>query len=154
MLDKEKAVQGVGVYAEFRKVGQTLQMLITPDAYTTSGRLAPMTIWRRVVTPATPKKQWSGSRLNHREIKVEDLVDNKQTISDADKDAFVENRMRHATSLFDSLLNQGWALEKKPIAIEISRFDADEIIQNKTPNKALYRVKISRTALGYPAELV
>jgi hypothetical protein len=154
MLDKEKAVQGVGIYAEFRKVGQTLQMFITPDAYTTSGRLAPMTLWRRVVTPITPKKQWSGSKLSHREVKIEDLVENKQTIADDQKEMFVDNRMRHATSLFDSLLNQGWALEKKPIAIEISRFDADEIIQNKTPNKALYRVKISRTALGFPAEIV
>jgi len=154
MLDKEKAVQGVGIYAEFRKVGQTLQMFITPDAYTTSGRLAPMTMWRRVVTPITPKKQWSGSKLSHRELPIEKLVENALLVTDAEKDAFAENRMRHATSLFDSLLNQGWALEKKPIAIEISRFDADEIIQNKTPNKALYRVKISRTALGFPAEIV
>lgn len=154
MLDKDKAVQGIGVYAEFRKAGQTLQMLITPDAYTTSGRLAPMTLWRRVVTPATPKKQWSGSSLRHRTIQIEEMVDNKQQIQDADKDAFVENRMRHATSYFDNILNQGWVLEKKPITLEVSRFDADDIIQGKTPNKVLYRVKMSRTALGFPAELV
>ena len=63
MLDKEKKVQGIAVYAEFRRAGQTMQLIVTPDTYTTTGNLVPMNLIRRVVTKDTPKKQWKISVL-------------------------------------------------------------------------------------------
>jgi len=149
MLTKEKPVQGIGVYAEFRKPGQVMQILITPDAYSNTGRLAPMGFVRRIVTPHTPKKQWQVSPL--RSAELNELVENGKTISDTEKEGFAELRMRHATSYFDNVLAQGWTLEKKPILIEMSRFDADDILAGKTPNKMLYRVHISRKALDFPS---
>jgi len=66
MLDNTKDVQGVGVYAEFRKPGATMQIIITPDGYTTDGKEVPANLFRRVVTPASPKKQWRNSPIpNH-----------------------------------------------------------------------------------------
>jgi len=151
MLDKEKKVQGISVYAEFRKPGQVMQMLITPDAYTTSGHLIPMSFVRRIVTAHTPKKQWKASSL--RDPQVKEMAEAGQTLADTDKDAFTENRMRYATTYFENLLTQGWVIEQKPILIEMSQHDADDIAKGKTPNKMLHRVKISREALGFP-ELV
>lgn len=152
MLDKEKKVQGVAVYAEFANVGETMQVLITPDCYTSSGTLVPMSLHRRTITPLSPKKQWRSTPLRH------DLVNEKleagtelpaEMISD-----FTEFRLRYGLSLFDQLLKHGWTIRNKPILTEISRFDADDLVKGNTPNKVLYRINISRKSLGFPAELV
>jgi len=151
MLDKEKKVQGVAVYAEFRKPGQVMQILVTPDAYNTSGSLVPMAFHRRIITPATPRRQWRTTSINSKEVK--DLIDNNQVLPDSAKDDFTENRMRYTTSYFDNLISHGWTMEKTPILTEISRHDADDIGKSKTPNKVIYRIHISRKALAFP-ELV
>jgi hypothetical protein len=147
MLDKEKKVQGIAVYAEFRRAGQTMQLIVTPDAYTTEGNLVPMTLLRRIVTKETPKKQWKSSTL--RGVNVEEQI----KVEDTGKANFAELRMRHAIHFFDQILSQGWTIEEKPILVEVSRHDADDLIKGKTPNKIIYRVHISRKALGFP-ELV
>jgi hypothetical protein len=147
MLDKEKKVQGIAVYAEFRRAGQTMQLIVTPDAYTTEGNLVPMTLLRRIVTKETPKKQWKSSTL--RGVNVEEQI----KVEDTGKADFAELRMRHAIHFFDQIVSQGWAIEEKPILVEVSRHDADDLIKGKTPNKIIYRVHISRKALGFP-ELV
>ncbi len=152
MLDKEKKVQGIAVYAEFRRAGQTMQLIVTPDAYTTEGNLVPMTLIRRIVTKETPKKQWKNSTLRG-SIDLSEMVTEKITISDLEKLEFTETRMRHAIHFFDQILSQGWTIEQKPILVEVSRHDADDLIKGKTPNKIIYRVHISRKALGFP-ELV
>jgi hypothetical protein len=152
MLDKEKKVQGIAVYAEFRRAGQTMQLIVTPDAYTTEGNLVPMTLIRRIVTKETPKKQWKNSTLRGG-IDLNEMVTGKITLTDLEKSDFAETRMRHATHFFDQIVSQGWTIEQRPILVEVSRHDADDLIKGKTPNKIIYRVHISRKALGFP-ELV
>jgi hypothetical protein len=147
MLDKEKKVQGIAIYAEFRKPGETMQIVITPDAYTTSGSLIPMTMVRRIVTKITPKKQW---KITSFIDNLSEMVSKGELVADSDKETFTETRMRYATSYFDLVINQGWELEKKPILLETSRHDADDLAKGKTPNKLLYRAHISRKALGFP----
>lgn len=152
MLDKEAKVQGVGVYAEFVKPGQAYQILFTPDCYTHAGTLIPMTLHRRIVTPMTPKKQWKQHTLRHDNLNH--LVSSGDTLLDEAVPTFTEERMRYALPLFYQLLSEGWTLRNKPLLIEVSRYDADDIAKSKTPNKALYRVHISRKAQGFPEELI
>jgi len=154
MLDKEKKVQGVAVYAEFRKSGQTMQLLITPDAYTNAGTLVPMALHRRVVTPITPKKQWKSTSFRNTQVK--ELVESGTgaTLGDDSISAFTDERVRYGLPYFDEILSGGWTLENKPILTEVSRHDTDDLAKGKTPNKVLYRIHISRKALGFPMELV
>jgi hypothetical protein len=153
MLNKEAKVQGIAIYAEFRKPGETMQLLLTPDAYTTTGQLMPMNLVRRVVTPDTPKRQWRNSVLQNTPLR--DLLDNGiTTIADDQKDDFAEKRMRHALTYFDRIIVGGWAIEKKPILLEMSKHDADDLAKGKTPNKLIYRIGISRKALGFPENLI
>lgn len=152
MLDKEAKVQGVAVYAEFVRAGETTQMLITPDCYTNVGTLTPMAIHRRVVTPVSLKKQWRNNALRHEQIK--DLVSAGNTLADNEVVDFTETRMRYAFSFFDEMLRHGWTIRKEPILIEVSKFDADDLAKGTTPSRVLYRVGISRKALGFPKELV
>lgn len=152
MLNKEAKVQGVAVYAEFVRAGETTQMLITPDVYTNAGTLTPMAIHRRVVTPVSLKKQWKQTALRHEQVKEHLAVGvnlDDEKISD-----FTENRMRYAFSFFDELLRHNWAIRKEPILVEVSKYDADDIAKGATPSRVLYRVGISRKALGFPTELV
>lgn len=152
MLNKEAKVQGIAIYAEFAKPGETMQIVLTPDAYTNAGSLVSMALVRRIVTPATPKKQWKITNINLNEVK--ELVSAGNKLADADKETFTEKRMKYASHYFDQIKNFGWSLVEKPILIEMSRYDADDISKGKTPNKLLYRVGISRTALGFPAEII
>lgn len=151
MLDKEAKVQGVGIYAEFTKPGATYQLLFTPDCYTHAGTLIPMTLHRRVVTPLTPKKQWKQTALR---ADLAEALESGSTLADESVSAFTEQRMRYSLPLFYQLLSEGWTLRNKPLLIEVSRYDADDIAKSKTPNKALYRVHISRKAQGFPEELI
>lgn len=151
MLDKDKKVQGIAVYAEFRREGSALQIIVTPDMYTTTGDLVPMALIRRMVTKLTPKKQWKSSPL--RDSQFVEMVEAGKTLQDSEKELFTERRMRHAVSFFDQISRQGWTIEQKPVLIEVSRHDADDIAKGKTPTKIIYRVHISRKALGFP-ELV
>lgn len=146
MLDKDKKVQGIAVYSEFIREGQTMQLIITPDAYTTDGRLMPMTIVRRVVTNITPKAQWK--------IISNGSIDATTEISDFEKATFMEGRSRNIARIFDDLIRQNWKIENRPILIEMSRHDADDISKSKTPNKIIYRIHISRKALGFSESLV
>jgi len=152
MLDKEAKVQGVAVYAEFVRAGETTQMLITPDCFTNAGTLTPMAIHRRVITPVSLKKQWRNNSLRHEQIK--DLVATEQQLSDEQVSDFTENRMRYAFSFFDEMLRHGWTIRQEPILIEVSKYDADDLAKGNTPSRVLYRVGISRKALGFPKELV
>jgi hypothetical protein len=152
MLDKEAKVQGVAVYAEFTRAGETTQMLITPDCYTNTGVLTPMAIHRRVLTPASLKKQWRNNALRHEQVK--ELVATEQQLADEQVSDFTETRMRYAFSFFDEMMRHGWAIRKEPILIEVSKYDADDLAKGDTPSRVLYRVGISRKALGFPKELV
>lgn len=146
MLDKDKAVQGVAVYAEFARENATTQIIITPDGYTNDGSLVPSTIIRRTVTDHTPKKQWKFSRLSRSEVET---LENEEACY-----AFAETRMTYAATLFDQLLRGGWSLVKKPVLVEVSRKDLDSIYISKTPTKMIYRISQSRAALDFPADLV
>jgi hypothetical protein len=149
MLDATKDVQGIALYAEFRKPGALMQILITPDGYAVDGKEVPASLWRRVTTPLTPKKQWRNSALSWRAIS--DL--NGEALANAMKETFTENRMSFATQLFDGIKNGGWQITKEPILIETSKKDLEDVRQSKTPNKMLYRINQTKTALGFPAEI-
>lgn len=149
MLDATKDVQGIALYAEFRKPGAMMQILITPDGYATDGKEVPASLYRRVTTPLTPKKQWRSSNLSWRA--VADL--NGEALADDNKNSFVENRMSFAIQLFDGIKNGGWILTNETLFIETSKKDLDDVKSSKTPNKMLYRINQTRTALGFVAEV-
>ena len=154
MLDKEAKVQGVAVYAEFVRAGETTQMLITPDCYTNTGTLIPMAIHRRVVTPASLKKQWRSTSLRQMFDQVKEVHAVGTQMADEKITEFAENRMRYSFSFFDEMLKHGWVIRQEPILVELSKYDADDLVKGYTPSRVLYRVGISRKALGFPKELV
>ena len=145
MLDKDKAVQGVAVYAEFALPNATTQIIIAPDGYDTSGRLIGLSVVRRTVNSTSPKKPWRFSILP---------VSPVAEVLEEEKDGFCAERLAVPATLFDQLLAGGWKMVGDPILIETSKKDLDDIGMKKTPTKMLYRVNLSRTAQGYPVNLI
>lgn len=147
MTDPTKPVQGIAVYAEFQKPGgATMMMMVTPDGHDSEGKRVAASIYRRVVTPSTPRRQWRHSSLG-----LTALEFTGTSVPSWKKDEFSEDRLRIARSLFDGLLNGGWNLVGQPIYVEVSKKDLDDVNARKTPTKLIYRVNQSRTALGFPA---
>ena len=149
MLDKEKAVQGVGVYAEYARPSTTVQLLVCPDGYTSDGQLVGLTVVRRVVKIDNPKTPWK--------LSIDTPIDPEVTIEDEDKDDYCARRFSvpgGPALLLDQLISGQWPLVGAPILIEFSQKDFDDIAAKKTPSRAIYRVNQSRTALGYPEAIV
>lgn len=146
MLDKDMAVQGVAVYAEFARSNSTTQVILTPDGYNSVGELVPMCLVRRTVTTSTPKKQWKFSSLAP--------LANVDPIMDSDVETFGDTRLNVVGVFFDQLLRGDWKMVKAPILLEASRKDMDSICAGKTPAKLTYRINQSRTALGFPSDLI
>lgn len=152
-MDITKDVQGVAVYGEFARPNATTQVIVTPDGYDSDGNVVTMNIVRRTVTTDSPRKQWRFSTVPEAdEATIRTLVANGG--SAADKETYCDERMRYASSLFDQLTRGDWTLINEPILIEVSKIDLDAIRASKTPTKLLYRVTQSRSALGFPSDLV
>lgn len=147
MIDKEKDVQGIALYAQFHKPGAMCQIIVTPDGYDESGELIPSSLYRRVVTTYSPKKQWRSSTVRTGEVVNIDF-------ENADHRAWVaEQRLGFAGQLFDSILSGKWETHKDPIFLEVSKKDLTDIRVGKTPTKLMYRINQSREALNFETDI-
>ena len=143
MQDPTKSVQGIAVYAEFARNNATTQIIITPDGYGASEQLIRTNVVRRTVTKDNPRKQWRFS-----------LIRSARSATPDDKEAYANDRMQYASTLFDQLIAGDWKMVGKPILLETSKDDLEAVRNGKTPTKMIYRINQSRIAQGYPTEIV
>lgn len=161
MLDTEKDVQGVAVYYEFRKEvaaydgtinAATTQMFITPDGYAEDGRFSSSTVYRRVVTSYSPRKQWRASSLGYPDDAMRE-TGTPSPLSTEEVEGAGERRLTYARSLFRSLLDGGWQMVKEPLFVEVSKKDLSDVAMAKTPAKVVYRINQTRSTKGFPENL-
>jgi hypothetical protein len=149
MADKDKVV-GRALYAEFRSGSQTYQMIITPDGLTTDGRNVPSTIYRRQVSATKPRRAWKTyalPKLQQETTGVFSALPEEQALSTA------SSRLTYIESSFSRMEGYGYKLYMKPLIIEVSQADLDDIRAAKTPYKILGRVTRVRRALGFGEKL-
>lgn len=151
-MDAAKDVQGVGVFMEFRRPGATTQFMLFPDGYDSTGKIIDARFARRTVTLGAPKKQWRMASLPTGEVKA--ILDTGMPLQPINKDSVANNRLTNVATLMNTLLTSGWELVNKPILVEVSKKDLDDIRLHKTPSKLMYRVNQCKIALGYPTSLV
>lgn len=147
MIDKAKDVQGIALYAQFHKPRAMFQLLMTPDGYNEAEEAVRSSLYRRVVTVDSPKKQWRSSAVRSAETADVDFE------SDDDRATLAEHRLNFATQLFDSLVSGKWELHKEPIYLEVSKKDLTDIHAGRTPAKLMYRINQSRDALNFETDL-
>jgi hypothetical protein len=150
MLEKEKEVQGVAVYAEWTKPNALLQVIITPDGYTEQDEFTQSHMYRRVITTDKPKQQWRASPLDYDK---HDEYNSILPLLDTEISSYAETRMNKTIQWFDKMLIGGWEIVKEPLLVEVSKKDMGDIRLGKTPSKFMYRVDLIRKALDFPHPL-
>jgi hypothetical protein len=145
----ELDVQGTAVYLELRKNGATAQVLITPDGFGENDVVSSQ-FFRRVVTTGVSKRRWKAYSLridqNQRDLIREGVglpIEGSQEIT--------ATRVRALNDYFTSMVRNGYKLvQDKPIYVEVTKEDLEQVKQGTLPTKLWTRVKSSRTALGFP----
>jgi len=149
MADKDKVI-GRALYAEFRSGSQTYQMIITPDGLTADGRNVPSTIYRRQVSAMKPRRAWKTyalPKLQQEPTGVYTSMTEELALSQA------SSRLTYIESSFLRMEGYGYKLYMKPLIIEVSQADLDDIRASKTPYKILGRITRVRKALGFGEKL-
>lgn len=152
-MDVTKDVQGIALYGEFARSNATTQIIVTPDGFDSNGNEVQMHLIRRTVTDTSPRKQWRFSAMPPADP-IHQIMAEASLGLDQGKEEYCDRRMRYASTLFDQLMRGDWTLIGEPLLIEVSKIDLDNIRAVKTPTKLLYRITQSRTAKGFPTDLV
>jgi hypothetical protein len=162
MLDPTKDVQGIAMYAQWKKSGNMLQVLVTPDGYgTESEKLVPATIYRRVTSTYQPKRQWRGSSVQsltsgywtdpENPMMEGNPYDPLTETDDREvQEKVAEARLAWYARMLDMIVTQDWEMVGEPLFVETSKKDIDDIRVDKTPSKLMYRVNQLREVRGFP----
>lgn len=157
-MDKEKMVQGVGLYGEFvSPQGAVYQVILTPDGYDLSDQFVPANLMSRTITKYSPKKQWRmrpvrGSGLSSEDLEM-GLIKLSFDFDAVEVESYAWNRLEYFTGMLKNLADLEYKLRKQPILIEVSKKDLDAVSKRNTPTKVIYRIGQSRDALGFPKDL-
>lgn len=141
------AVAGKALYLELRSGDYTTQLILTPEGFTTSNKLVPLTLYRRRISKVQPRKTWKQISANQSPEcdsmgKIAQYSIEQATLVARDKVSFTD-------SLFNQLVNNGWVVYKQPIVVEVTPEDLDDVRLGKTPYKILGRITRCRRTLGF-----
>jgi hypothetical protein len=144
---------GKGIYLEFNKGMMTAQILILPEGTTSSHKLIPMTMFRRQITPTTPRKTWKMVSSSFTSSSARAML--SADFSGAELESKMVTKITgFIDPLLSSLQTNGWTMLKDPIVIEVTAEDLEHARQAKTPHKAMGRVWKVRKQLGFPKEFL
>lgn len=138
----DKPVQGFALYIEIAEPNKTQQVLFIPTGYDSSGRLVKERYFYREISSGYSKALW-------RLVVVPEI--NPEI--EGTRQAVYEKFGVIMTWLGISRDEHDYSLVGKPLFVEVSRLDYDDIINSKTPTKLIYRVNQSRIGAGYPVEV-
>jgi hypothetical protein len=155
MTDRfSKEVQGVALYLEFRKIGSTCQVLITPDALMETGEMSFGQFFRRTISGGASKRKWQSYTLKPKHALRGHLV-HSHSISEQEINDDVVGRVSNLVDYINSVTARGYKLVKDtPIYVEVTKADMTSIRKGDLPAKLWTRVKSSRSALDFPTEVV
>ena len=150
---KAGLIVGKGLYLEFTYPESTAitQILFTPEGKNSQGKYVQFAMLSRTVSENSPRKQW---RVNFCG------TSNEATLGDLTTLTNPETAVEGMTSRFNKALermvtaNPAMTLRKKPIVIEITSLDLDEVADFKPPTPALRRLQKARVSLDFPEKLV
>jgi hypothetical protein len=152
---------GYSLYTEFRKDGNTLQIIYTPESMSEKDETpiyVPATIWRRQVSTYNPRRPWRAysqewETLNSRKTYRESNGGSAEVLDNDLAKKYAVAGLVFMDRTFESLVGQGWELYKEPVVVEFSKEDLLDTQSWNTPNALIRRVMRSRKALGFADEL-
>lgn len=158
-------IVGKGLYLEFipsnedatSVASKVLQVLFTPEGFDEAGNYTQFAMCSRTIADYSPRKQWRVSKagVNNKETLMSGLPMNSANAQEQGLkmiEMFTKTIEKSVFASADS--TPVWKLRGKPIAVEITSFDLNEINQFTAPNPALRRIQKCRVALDFPEKLV
>lgn len=151
---------GKALYLEFRKGFYTTQIIFTPVAVGLDGKVIGAQILKRVISPSHPRKTWSFTRVLGENVARPELSLARDADGNFIKQSYIQARELVAHNLswganhaLRDMARGSWVLYKKPMAVEISFGELEDIKNTKTPNSLVRRVLRARTGLGWGESL-
>ena len=148
MTTQTPTCAGYALYLELEKGPAVTQILVMPEGMSSSHNIVPTTLYRRRLTPISPRKTWKSAQSPHAYVNLKAATPDISTASAAD---YILN---FAMNYFSSLGDNGWKLRKQAIVIEVTAEDLEDSRMSRTPYKALGRVWKTRKKLGFPKEFL
>jgi hypothetical protein len=140
-------VIGKALYLEMRNGLHTMQLIMTPEGFNTTNKLVPMTIYRRRISKVQPRKTWK--QISAHTAPECDASGKIAQYSLEQATLVVKDKLSFTDSIFNQLVMQGWSLHGKPIVVEVTPEDMDDVRMGKTPYKILGRITRCRRVLGF-----
>ena len=145
-MEKNRTPVGKALYIELQKANSAYQIIFVPG-YTDprdSERKLPVVL-KRQVSESTPRKQWKITPTWG--YGVSDL---RKTIDSLSRpDAIGIMFTNSMNSIMSQLFHQGWTINSRPLAVEVSEEDAMKVHDGKTPPALIRRIDKARIELGY-----
>ena len=140
----DTTVVGKSIYIEFRdeKNIRAFQLLLTPKTRVPSNpsSIADPTMYRRQLTPSTPKRQWKCIPMRSADYESEATP--------------LDTRLSSVDNILQQLVRGGYKVFKEPIIVDTSEADLDQIRKMRTPYKLIGRVEKVRKAKGFPSKVL
>lgn len=139
---------GHAMYLELEKGAAVTQVLIMPEGVSSAHRETHLSIYRRRIMPATPRRTWRYAASPHRFATV------TASTHGASATEAVEAITGFLSTYLVSLSDNGWKLRKDVITVEVTAEDLEDSRMGKTPYKVFGRVWKVRKKLGFPKEFI
>ena len=158
-MDANTTVSGKALYLELINGEYTAQVLVVPEGITSKGSKHTMSLLRRTVSKWSPRKTWQqdNSFTYQTELQTKIVADgatSKFEQMDSDDAQLVAlESLLNTHNLLDYLIPKEWTLRGKPIALEVSVADIDDLAAYGTPAALMRRLTRSRKAAGFPDDL-
>ena len=158
-MDANTTVVGKALYLELTNGDYTAQVLLTPEGIISNSSKQPIALLRRTVSRWSPRKTWQHDNAAYSNVELmSKVVADGATmkfveLSDDDATKVALESLVATTDLLTYLASKDWTLRAKPIALEVSVADLDDLSKFETPAALMRRLTRSRKAAGYPDDL-
>lgn len=156
----ENSVIGKALYLELVPTdtsadSRITQILITPEAYDHTGNFVGMALHSRTISPSSPRKQW---RINFSDVNNKEVFDSRVLTGVGMSSPLAQELAVKMVARFEASLakqvSYKFAVRNRPIVVEVSALDLNEISKYTTPQALMRRLQKARVACGFPEKLV
>jgi hypothetical protein len=156
----ENSVIGKALYLELVPTdtsadSRITQILITPEAYDHTGNFVGMALHSRTISPSSPRKQW---RINFSDVNNKEVFDSRVLTGVGMSSPLAQELAVKMVARFEASLakqvSYKFVVRNRPIVVEVSALDLNEISKYSTPQALMRRLQKARVACGFPEKLV
>jgi hypothetical protein len=136
---------GVGLYLEAHATehyARTTQVFITPSGKNEKGELVSMAVIYRTISELSPRAQWRTNFVRNSK--------DMDALSPEDKAVALASRANEITA---RMFPEAFVPRSRPIAVELTSVDYNDISEWKVPASALRRIIKARVEVGFPENL-